>query len=121
MFPGETYEHISHDQKIDDMNNYYPKEFLNTLQPNGLPPNKLKLKVNCPTILLRNQYTYNGLYNGVRMMCKCFEKKSHTCKNSRKTSFLTKNITVSIKKKKYSFHFKIKQFLMLLRFQMTTQ
>lgn len=31
MFPEETYEHISHDQKIDDMNNYYPEEFLNTL------------------------------------------------------------------------------------------
>jgi hypothetical protein len=39
---------------VDDSNNYYPSEFLNTLMPNGLPPHVLKLKENSPVILLWN-------------------------------------------------------------------
>ena len=44
----------SFDSAVDDPHNYYPSDFLNTLTPNGLPPHLLKLKINCPVILLRN-------------------------------------------------------------------
>ncbi|XVF72195.1 hypothetical protein PTKIN_Ptkin12aG0100400 [Pterospermum kingtungense] len=74
MFPRETHVYSSHDQAIDDTNNYYQEEFLNILQPNGLPPHKLKLKLSCPIILLRNLDAYNSLCNGTRMVCKSFEK-----------------------------------------------
>jgi ATP-dependent DNA helicase PIF1 len=59
---------------VDDSNNYYLSEFLNTLTPNGLPPHVLKLKKNCPIILLRNIDPANGLFNGTRLMIRNFQK-----------------------------------------------
>lgn len=49
---------------VDGPNNHYPPEFLNSLTPNGLPSHILKLKVNCPVILLRNLDLLNGSCNG---------------------------------------------------------
>ena len=43
-FQGEERVYHSFDSAVDDPNNYYPSEFLNTLTPNGLPPHVLKLK-----------------------------------------------------------------------------
>jgi ATP-dependent DNA helicase PIF1 len=51
-FQGDERVYRSFDEAVDDPNNYYPSEFLNTLTPNGLPPHVLKLKKNCPVILL---------------------------------------------------------------------
>ncbi|KAI8557901.1 hypothetical protein RHMOL_Rhmol04G0046900 [Rhododendron molle] len=48
--------------------NRYPNEYLNSLDPTGLPPFKLELKVGCPIILLRNIAPKDGLCNGTRMM-----------------------------------------------------
>ena len=53
-FHGKEMLYHSFDCAVDDPHNYYPKEFLNTLTPNGLPPHVLKLKIGCPVILLRN-------------------------------------------------------------------
>ncbi|XP_012856955.1 PREDICTED: ATP-dependent DNA helicase PIF1-like [Erythranthe guttata] len=64
IFPGESREYHSYDEAIDDTNNFYDEEFLNSLTPNGLPPHKLLLKKNCPIILLRNLDPSNGLCNG---------------------------------------------------------
>ncbi|XP_066320072.1 uncharacterized protein [Miscanthus floridulus] len=63
---GETVYH-NFDSAIDDPHNYYPSEFLNSLTPNGLPPHVLKLKLECPIILLRNIDPANGLCNGTRL------------------------------------------------------
>ncbi|RCV30475.1 hypothetical protein SETIT_6G097900v2, partial [Setaria italica] len=63
-FQGEEMVYHSFDTIEDDPHNYYPPEFLNTLTPNGLPPHMLKLKINCPIILLRNIDPANGLCNG---------------------------------------------------------
>ncbi|AQK95491.1 hypothetical protein ZEAMMB73_Zm00001d011047, partial [Zea mays] len=65
-FQGEQMMYHSFDTAMDDPNNYYPSEFLNTLTPNGLPPHVLKLKVGCPIMLLRNIDPANGLRNGTR-------------------------------------------------------
>ncbi|CAI0375526.1 unnamed protein product [Linum tenue] len=48
----------------------YPIEFLNTLQPGGLPNYELKLKVGVPVLLLRNIDQTAGLCNGTRLIIK---------------------------------------------------
>jgi ATP-dependent DNA helicase PIF1 len=62
-FQGDKRIYHSFDEAVDDPNNYYPSEFLNTLKHNGLSPHVLKLKKNCPVILLRNIDPANGLCN----------------------------------------------------------
>ena len=46
----------------------YPVEFLNSLQPSGMPPHVLKLKVGVPIILLRTINPALGLMNGTRLI-----------------------------------------------------
>ncbi|AQK50086.1 hypothetical protein ZEAMMB73_Zm00001d049353 [Zea mays] len=67
-FQREQMMYHSFDTVVDDPNNYYPSEFLNTLTPNGLPPHVLKLKIGCPIMLLRNIDPANGLCNGTRLV-----------------------------------------------------
>lgn len=66
----ETHEYSSIDMVImtDDVVEY-PQEFLNSLNPPGLPPHKLKLEVGCTIILLRNLESPN-LCNGTRLRIK---------------------------------------------------
>ena len=52
MFPGQEKVYHSFDSIEDDYSNNYPIDFVNSLTPNGLPPHVLKVKVNCPVILL---------------------------------------------------------------------
>ncbi|XP_020192201.1 uncharacterized protein [Aegilops tauschii subsp. strangulata] len=75
-FQGEEMVYHSFDSVEDDPHNYYPPEFLNTLTPNGLPPHMLKLKKNCPIILLRNIDPANGLCNGTRLVVRGFQKNA---------------------------------------------
>jgi ATP-dependent DNA helicase PIF1 len=67
-FQGDERVYRSFDEAVDDLNNYYPSEFLNTLTLTGLPPYVLKLKKNCPVILLRNIDPANGLCNNTRLV-----------------------------------------------------
>jgi ATP-dependent DNA helicase PIF1 len=53
-FPGEEKVYHSFDTIVDDPQNHFPIDFLNSITPNGLPPHEVKLKINCPMILLRN-------------------------------------------------------------------
>lgn len=46
----------------------YPEEFLRGLEPSGMPPGELHLKIGCPIILLRNLAPVQGLCNGTRMI-----------------------------------------------------
>nr|KAJ0216741.1 hypothetical protein LSAT_V11C300144770 [Lactuca sativa] len=72
-FHGEEQIYYSFDEAVDDINNFYPVVFLNTLSVSGLPPHYLRLKVGCPIILLRNLDPSNGLCNGTRLICKSFQ------------------------------------------------
>ncbi|XP_062234177.1 uncharacterized protein LOC133931338 [Phragmites australis] len=66
----------SFDHAEDDPHNYYPSEFLNSLTPNGLPLHVLKLKVNCPVILLRKIDPANGLCNRTSLMVRGFQRNA---------------------------------------------
>jgi ATP-dependent DNA helicase PIF1 len=72
--PGEEREYMSADSvreedDNDDANGTdWTQEFLNSVNVAGLPPSKLKLKIGCPIMLLRNICAMQGLYNGTRLM-----------------------------------------------------
>src|SRR6185437_5814759 len=66
-FPWKQKVFYSFDSVDDDSRNNYPLDFLNSITPNGLPPHELKVKKNCPVILLRNLDPHNGLCNGTRL------------------------------------------------------
>ncbi len=74
IIKGETTEYISIDsialcddkEEIDN----FPLEFLNSLNPSGMPPHKLLLKVGSVVMLLRNTNPKKGLCNGTLMFVK---------------------------------------------------
>ena len=75
-FPGEQKIYLSLDsvKDHDDAATQYPTEFLNTLQPQGMPPHKLKLKIGVPLMVVRNMAT--GLANGTRLILKAMMRRS---------------------------------------------
>lgn len=58
--PTSTYTHFTEQPRTP--------ELLNTLNPAGLPPHALHLKVGCVVILLRNINLAEGLANGTRLI-----------------------------------------------------
>ncbi|XP_022893201.1 uncharacterized protein LOC111407769 [Olea europaea var. sylvestris] len=50
----EIFTYYSFDEAIDKSEQSLQEDFLNSLTSNGIQPHELKLKVNCPVILLRN-------------------------------------------------------------------
>ncbi|XP_040197569.1 uncharacterized protein LOC120930449 [Rana temporaria] len=70
MIPGAVTEYKSFDTVVDaDEAVNFPPEFLNSLDPAGLPQHRLSLKVGCPIILLRNLESPK-LCNGTRLCVK---------------------------------------------------
>lgn len=68
--PGTESSYHSVDTMIDsDMAVQYPVEFLNSLQPPGMPPHNLILKIGVPIMLLRN-LDAPRLCNGTRLIIK---------------------------------------------------
>jgi hypothetical protein len=53
-FPGKANVFYSFDLVEDDQQNNYPQDFLNSITPNGMPPHEVRIKINCPLILLWN-------------------------------------------------------------------
>jgi ATP-dependent DNA helicase PIF1 len=70
MLPGVATEYKFIDIAVDaDEVVNFPQEFLNSLDPAGLPPHRLLLKVGSPIILLRN-LDPPKLCNGTRLCVK---------------------------------------------------
>ncbi|AQK61879.1 hypothetical protein ZEAMMB73_Zm00001d012949 [Zea mays] len=123
-FQGEQMMYHSFDTAVDDPNNYYPSEFLNTLTPNGLPPHVLKLKVGCPIMLLRNIDPANGLCNGTRLVVHGFQKNSIDAEivlgqHAGMRIFLPRIPLCPSDDEMFPFQFKRKQFPIRLSFAMT--
>lgn len=75
MMPGNAESHLSVDSVVEEAGAddgtsglNMPLEFLRTLNPPGLPPGDLQLKLGCPLILLRNLCPARGLCNRTRMI-----------------------------------------------------
>jgi ATP-dependent DNA helicase PIF1 len=70
QLPGRTTSYKSVDSVADiDESVQYPIEFLNSLEPSGMPPHNLLLKVGTPIMLLRN-LDAPRLCNGTRLCVK---------------------------------------------------
>ena len=71
---GETKTYKSIDTCYDEnLSLKFPTEFLNCIEQSGLPYHKLKLKVGCPIICLRN-LAPPKLCNGVRLIITKLDK-----------------------------------------------
>ena len=71
QFPGEEREFLSADSVKGNENNgdgelLYPVEYLNSINCSGLPLSRLKLKIGCPVMVLRNLNPGEGVCNGSR-------------------------------------------------------
>ena len=65
--PGISRQYKSCDKLINAEDTLqYPAEFLNTLNPSGMPQHLITLKPNCPIMLLRNLDPIQGHCNGTR-------------------------------------------------------
>jgi ATP-dependent DNA helicase PIF1 len=77
QLPGETITYHSADKAVieegaDPIHAHYPIEYLNSINCAGIPVSKLKLKVGCPIMILRNLDPANGLCNGTHaILTKC--------------------------------------------------
>ncbi|CAF3843595.1 unnamed protein product [Rotaria sp. Silwood1] len=70
QLPGEAISYKSIDTVKDiDMVVQYPTEFLNSLEPSGMPPHNLRLKIGSSIMLLRN-LDAPRLCNGIRLCLK---------------------------------------------------
>ncbi|XP_075437913.1 LOW QUALITY PROTEIN: uncharacterized protein LOC142476424 [Ascaphus truei] len=70
IIPNTITQYNSIDTVVDcDEAVNYPTEFLHSLEPSGMPPHHLRLKVGAPIMLLRNLHTPN-LCNGTRLCIK---------------------------------------------------
>ncbi|XP_051229674.1 uncharacterized protein [Lolium perenne] len=123
-FLGQEMIYKSFDRGEDDPHNYYPSEFLNSLTPNGLPPHVLKLKLNCPIILLRNIDPSNGLCNGTRLVVRGFQRNAIDAEivlgqHAGKRVFLPRIPLCPSDDEMFPFRFKRKQFPVRLSFAMT--
>ena len=68
LFPGKERVFISADSVKDNGEGelLYPVEHLSSINCSGLPLSRLKLKVGCPVMILRNLNPGEGVCNGMR-------------------------------------------------------
>ncbi|KAL7093982.1 hypothetical protein ACP275_11G072600 [Erythranthe tilingii] len=69
-FPGQVKEYVSFNNTTDASQQGEYEDYLNGISASGLPPHILKLKENCPIMLLRNLNPVQGLCNGTRLICR---------------------------------------------------
>ncbi|KAL5582135.1 hypothetical protein UlMin_014577 [Ulmus minor] len=54
LFLSDSIKYYSFDETLDNTEQSFQEDFLNTFTPNGIHPHELILKQNCAVILLRN-------------------------------------------------------------------
>ena len=121
-FPGELKEYKSSDT-VAENERQYPIEFLNSLTPSGLPPNRLLLKKHASTMLLRNLDPFNGHVNGARYAIRALHKNIivaviATGTHAGKEIYLPR-IPIIPSANSYPFEMKQKQFQIRLPFAVT--
>jgi len=73
MIPGEEKEYLSSDfvcrsgENSDVESEWFTRKFLYGIKNSGIPNQRLKLRVGCPVMLMRNIDQANGLCNGMRL------------------------------------------------------
>ena len=123
-FSGKQKIFYSFDSVDDDSRNNYPLDFLNSITPNWLPPHELKVKKNCPIILLHNLDPHNGLCNGTRLVVRGFQNNSIDAEivngqHAGKRVFIPRIPMSPSEDLTLIFKFKRKQFPIRLSFAMT--
>ncbi|XP_027181779.1 ATP-dependent DNA helicase PIF1-like [Coffea eugenioides] len=123
-FPGQETKYISFDQTLDPTKQADHGDFLNSIQPPGLPPHELILKPMCPVILLRNLNLAPGLCNGTCLICLNFDKNVIHAKisvgiHAGKHVFIPRIPLHSSNDESYPIPFKRTQFPISLCFAMT--
>ena len=97
-------------------------EYLNSLNPQNLPPHELRLRVNSIVMLIRNISIHEGLCNGTRLRILDLNNNLLKCKilagdKKGQVVFLIRITLYS--DKQYPFTFKRRQFSIRLAFAMT--
>ena len=110
-------------EKSVDNNNIYPIEFLNSLNPSGIPLAELKLKVGIPIMLLRNLAPNQGLCNGTRLVItqmtnRVIEARILCGNHAGELAFIPR-ITLIPSNSELPFIFKRRQFPIRVAFAMT--
>jgi ATP-dependent DNA helicase PIF1 len=123
-FLGKATMFYSFDSVDNDERNNYPQDFLNSITRNGLPPYELRIKINCPLILLRNLDLCSGLCNRTCLVVRAVDKHILDADIVNGTHagdrifipriMLSPSIDLSL-----PFKFKRKQFFVCLSFMMT--
>ena len=124
-FPGQPHVLASSDELVnpDDLSRFNI-EYLNSLDPSGLPAHRLFIKPGMPLMLMRNLNPKMGLCNGTKLI---FHKvhKNHLLEcsiaggefNSRKV--LIPRITLRPKDREFAFEWSRRQFPVCVSFEMT--
>jgi ATP-dependent DNA helicase PIF1 len=112
----------SADEVVDDINECaVGVEYLNTLDPGGMPPHDLRLRKGVPVILLRNLDRSRGLCNGTRLIVEdVVQGRLLTCRiaSTNELVFLPR-IAVRPSDGEYAFTWTRRQFPVRLAFAMS--
>jgi hypothetical protein len=124
MMPGKVFPLYSSDVLDNPSDMFrYNTEYMNTLNPSGLPRHQLLLKPGIPLMLLRNLNPKNGLCNGTRLIFQSANNNLLVCTISGGqfdgNKVLIPRINLRPKDGTYAFEWSRRQFPVRISFAMT--